>query len=460
MRNYSRQLSSPASANALTNRILIPKASFSDTLAAFIGVFLPTLAKGVIIRRPLVMAIAELLDLDRRAVRTMQRIRAEYGPGPVMLRIPGRRIALILDPQDVHRVLAESPDPFATATPEKTAVLAHFEPKVVLLSSGTQRADRRRYNEQVLEPHRPVHEMRASFEEVVRSETGKLLSAVRRQRTPLTWRDFSTAWFRIVRRVILGDAASEDNELSSMMATLRYAANWAFLRPQRRELRARLLARLRSYLVRAEPNSLAGLMAHIPASEQTAPEQQITQWLFAFDAAGMTTFRSLALLATHPEEAQAARREISAAETAGRPPLTFLRAAVLDTVRLWPTSPLILREATQTTEWRTGVIPANTGLVIFTPFFHRDDQRLPYANSFVPELWTGERRQDQTAAFIPFSEGPASCPGRELVLLLSTAMLAQILSNANIQLQNATRLAPDKPKPLTLNHFRLRFQIG
>jgi hypothetical protein len=86
-------------------------------------------AKGVIIRRPTTLAIADWLDLDRRAIRTLQRLWAEYGSGPLMLRIPGRSLAVILDPEDVHRVLAESPDPFATATPEKVAALAHFEPK-------------------------------------------------------------------------------------------------------------------------------------------------------------------------------------------------------------------------------------------------------------------------------------------------------------------------------------------
>src|SRR5207245_2735381 len=120
---------------------------------------LPTVAKGVIIRRPLMLAIADALDLDRRAVRRMQRIRAKYGSAPVLLQIPGRSLALILHPDDVHRVLAESPAPFATATVEKTAALAHFEPKNALISSGAERTDRRRYHEQALGTGRPIHEM-------------------------------------------------------------------------------------------------------------------------------------------------------------------------------------------------------------------------------------------------------------------------------------------------------------
>ena len=438
---------------------VIPKAKFLDSLRILFGVFLPTVAKGVIIRRPTMLAIADRLDLDRRAVRSMQRLRAEYGSGPVLLRIPGRALAVILDPEDVHRVLAQSPDPFATATPEKTAALAHFEPKVALISEGPERADRRRYNEQVLEAHQPVHHMAEHFLQVVASEARQLRGHLRQDHTTLGWAEFSEAWFRIVRRVIFGDAACVDAELSSMMAKLRFAANWAFLRPQRRKLREQLLARIRSYLSRAEPNSLAAMMAHIPTTSETAPEHQVPQWLFAFDAAGMTTFRSLALLGLYPEQASVVREEIKTRRQPDPHSMPYLRATVLEALRLWPTSPLILRESTSATVWRNGVLPPNTGQVIFAPFFHRDDERLPYADSFCPELWMEEERQVQSRALIPFSEGPAVCPGRHLVLLLTTAMLAELLADKQVRLKAPSRLTAGEPLPGTLNHYRLQFEF-
>ncbi|HSU32256.1 MAG TPA: cytochrome P450 [Bryobacteraceae bacterium] len=444
---------------ALPSLTTVPQARFLDTLAILFGVFLPTIAKGVIIRRPTMLAIADRLDLDRRAIRGMQRLRREYGSGPVLLRIPGRSLAVVLDPEDVHRILAESPDPFATATPEKTAALAHFEPKMALISRGPERADRRRYNEQVLEAHRPMHHMAEHFVEVVASEARHLRASLPQQHNTLDWNDFSDAWFRIVRRVIFGEAARDDHELSSIMAKLRFAANWAFLRPQRRNLREQLLARIRSYLAKAEPNSLAGMMAHIPATSLTAPEQQLPQWLFAFDPAGMTTFRSLALLASHPEQASMARQEINTGSGPEPHQMPYLRATVLESLRLWPTSPLILRETTGATVWRNGAIPPDTGLVIFTPFFHRDNERLPWADSFSPELWINEKPDPQTCALVPFSEGPAVCPGRHLVLLLTTAMLAELLADTQVRLKTPTRLTAGQPLPATLNHYKLRFEL-
>src|SRR5579862_574724 len=108
----------PATALPIARHVpgLAPKAGFLDTMALFADVFLPTLAKGVILRRPAMVGLAERLDLDRRAVRRLQRLRHRYGPGPLLVRIPGRYLAVILDAAHARRVLAESPEPFATLT--------------------------------------------------------------------------------------------------------------------------------------------------------------------------------------------------------------------------------------------------------------------------------------------------------------------------------------------------------
>jgi hypothetical protein len=40
--------------------------------------------------------------------------------------------------------------------------------------------------------------------------------------------------------------------------------------------------------------------------------------------------------------------------------------------------------------WPAGTLPAGSNVVVFAPYFHRDDQRLPFADRFAPELWLGE----------------------------------------------------------------------
>jgi cytochrome P450 len=435
----------------------VPKATLRETLGIIAEVVVPNLAKGVIIRRPRAVAMAERLGLDRRAIRRLQQLRDKYGTGPLLLRVPARSQALILSPDHVRQVLEHSPEPFATASLEKRAALAHFEPKGVLVSHGAERADRRRFNEQVLGSDSPVHRLGERFAEVVDEEARQLLEEVGRNNGNLTWNDFAPAWFRVVRRVVLGDAAADDHELTDMMAELRAAANWVGLRRRRTKLRERFHARLSEHLARAEQGSLAGIMARIPTTQKTAPAQQPPQWLFAFDPAGMTTFRALALLASHPRHAERAREEIRRVGQA-RQHLPYLRACVLESLRLWPTTPMVLRESTHKTTWETGVMPMNTSILIFAPFFHRDDRRLPAADRFSPEIWLQEPTT-QPSPLIPFSGGPAICPRRHLVLLLSSTMLAALLDGRQVRLQPPNRLQEDEPLPATLNNYSLRFAL-
>jgi len=444
----------------------LPTAGVLDTLALAIDVLAPTFAKGVIVRRPAVVALAERLELDRRAIGRMQKLRNKYGSGPLMLPLPIRKQAIALTPQEVRRVLDESPEPFSAASSEKRAALSHFEPKGSLISQCPQRTARRRFNEEVLEHERAVHHMVDKFLPVVDDEAERMLGKARTQ-GELDWDTFNKGWTRMVRRVVFGDGAAGDQEISDMIIRLRQAANWAFMHPKRTGLRARFLKRIASYLERAEPGSLAAVAATVPKNAETAPEQQVPQWLFAFDAAGMATFRALALLAAHPEQMARAREELRSHPGTERQYLPFLRATVLESLRLWPTTPAILRQSTRDTEWDGGTMPAGTGVLIFTPFFHRDDQRMACADRFTPELWLEDDKvrkvEDREWPLVPFSSGPVMCPARNLVLMLTSAMLGALIDTdaggETLGLVQTGRLDP-KRLPGTLNNYSLRFTVG
>jgi cytochrome P450 len=436
---------------------VLPKATRLDTLAVLAGVVGPSLAKGVIIRRPAMVGLAGRLDLDRRAIRRMQRLRNQYGPGPLMLRMPGRLRAVILEPADVARVLEQSPEPFAVASSEKRAALGHFEPRGVLVSHGTARADRRRYNEAILEPDRAMHELASGFVGVVREEARELVRSL--AGGSLHWTSFAAAFDRMARRITVGDGARDDHELTAHLARLRRAANWAGLGPSHRRSRARFLAHLRTHLDRAEPGSLAAVMRETPAGERTAPAEQVPQWLFAFDAVALSVYRALALLATHPEACRGAEAEVSASVGEGAHPLPFIRAVLLETIRLWPTTPLVLRETIRDTEWETGVMPAGTSVLIFAPFFHRDGSRLPFADRLAPEIWTEGQGQEDWP-LIPFSAGPAACPGRQLVLLVGSTLIAALLASGPVTLTSTQTLEPRCPLPASLDPFSIRFRLA
>ncbi|XRQ08673.1 cytochrome P450 [Actinomadura welshii] len=411
----------------------------------------PTVARGVLARRPRVLALAEAVQADYQAGRLLQRLRRRYGPGPVRLAVPGRSFAVVLSPDDVRRVLVDSPEAFAPASLEKRAALTHFQPHGVLVSQGPERADRRRFNEDVLDAAQPVHGHAGALLPKVREEADGLVDAIALAGR-LDWADFRMAWWRMVRRVVLGDAARDDSEISDLLTTLRMNANWAFAHPGRGRVRAEFFRRLRRYLADPEPGCLAGLMAAAPKSEATAPEDQVPQWLFAYESAALASFRTLALLASRPEKAARAGREAEA-DDAGLP---FLRACVQESVRLWPTTMTILRDSTRPTEWAGETLPAGTGFLIHTPFLHRDTETLPYADAFEPGIWL-DGSAEREWAVVPFSAGPGECPGRNLTLLSASHFLAALLRAYVLKQDAGLRPYPDRPLPRTLSPFRLGF---
>jgi hypothetical protein len=99
----------------------LPKASVRDSAGFLLDVFIPTAAKGPLLRRPRVEALAERLKLDERAVRRMQELDRKYPEGPLLLRLPVRNQAVILRPGHLHAVLTQSPDPFSPAPPRPRA---------------------------------------------------------------------------------------------------------------------------------------------------------------------------------------------------------------------------------------------------------------------------------------------------------------------------------------------------
>lgn len=412
----------------------------AETLRVAAEVALPTLAGGVIKRRPAALAVAAKLQVDRRAVRLLRRLRDRHYGRPLKLRIPGRSVELALSGADVKRVLAGAPTPFSPSTVEKRAALGHFQPHGVLISDAADRPARRRFTEDVLQPGRPLHELAAPFAQAVAEEAAVLRSAA-----TLDWDTFNVAWWRLVRRVVLGSAARSDATLTDQLERLRLDANWAYLHPKRKQLREEFRQRLAAHLDRAEPGSLAAVIAGSDTGV-SAPDQ-VAHWLFAFDAAGMATYRTLALLASHPAEQERARTEIEGPEPAR---LSYLRACVLESIRLWPTTPMILRETTEETSWG----PAGTTVLIFTPFFHRDPD-LPYADRFEPDLWL-DGRAAENPALVPFSAGPAICPGRDLVQFCASTMLANLLRDHRFEQASGPVLSPDRPLPATLDNFHLK----
>ena len=373
----------------MTSTVDIRTASMRDTRRVVQSLLLPLLAQGPVRRRPWAVRLAARWDLDRRGADLLHELAGRYGEGPLRLRIPGRTVVLVLSASDVRHLLIEP----------------------ALAPRGVRRRQRRELNEQVLDTGQPHHRLGHVFNAVVAEEIGRLLE----RGNPLGWSDFATAHRRLTRRIVLGDPAAGDDRL------------WRYLgRPSRQRL---LAARVGRYLRDPDPYSLAGLLRTVPVPPGVDPAGQVPNWLSAFDAVGAATFRTLALIVASGDGGAVARDP------------RHLRACVQESLRLWPTTPVIRRDD-----------PATASFVVLSSYFHRH-RSLPYADRFAPETWL-DGRAEVEPGIVPFGAGPTRCPGEDLVLFVATSILAELLRD------RAWRL--DSPQwnvealPRTVDHTAIR----
>lgn len=432
------------------------QASVYDSLRVFQAVVVPTLAKGVIKRRPWVVAMAQHLGLDTDAVQLLQELRKKYGRGPLLLWLPFRSQVVLLDPKDVSKVLSETPIPFGSATKEKKSSLGHFEPNHILIADPERRAELRPVHEEALAINQRVHPLADRFSHVINSELQSLTND-----TPiLEWPAFSATWFRIIRRLVLGDAARNDDTLTNDLDAIRSRANWGFLLPADTTTLNSVHAQLKHYIDAREAGSLVSLLPRGPHTNETLDlASQTAHWLFAFDAAGIAVFRALALLACKDHAAHQDRAAAEAADgkTNDRP---FARAVFLESLRLWPTTPAILRELNADAQLGGSMFTKGTGFVVFAPLFHRDAEALEFADRLEPGLWMegeGKGEVDLVRALVPFSAGPAMCPAHNLVPMVCGLVLGAVVGRERIELVQPAMEGGKLPG--TLDHSEVKLKV-
>jgi cytochrome P450 len=438
----------------------IPSASLLEGLRFTLVGVLPNVLQGLFRRRPRIVALATRLDVDRRAVGAVAALRRRHGEGPLWVRVLTSRVLLLPSVDDVRRLLEGAPEPFAADPDAKRRGMSHFQPHALTISRGDLWRQRRELTEAVLDSGEPLHRLADSFLAVCREETEALLAEAGGE---LGWERFHAAMGRITRRIVLGNEAREDVEVSRLLATLMDEANR--LPKQRSESFEPFVAELRAYAKSGEEGSLAGLLAEAPAEEETDPPGQLPHWMFAMhDTLSANALRALALIASHPLQRAEAEGELAAAGGKGAlasaeavAGLVYLEACLQEAMRLWPTTTLLSRETVEDTTLGGAPVPTGTQVLISNTFNHRDRDAHEFADRFAPEAWTdGDAAEDWS--FNHFSHGPQGCPGAGIALFVGKAVLAALLAERRVRLAEP-QLDPDRSLPHMLDPFQLRFTL-
>jgi cytochrome P450 len=438
----------------------LPSASPRESIAFTLKVMLPNLLQGLFRRRRRAVSAATSIDVDRRAAATIAGLRDGHGSGPIWVKAGGDRMLLALATADIRRVLEGSPEPFAPDPDAKRRGMSHFQPDALTISRGELWANRRRFAEEVLDTGR-THRHGDRLSAVAAEEMDLLLADVGALSGELGWDAFQSAGWRITRRMVFGDSAREDLEVTRLLAEMMDEGNKL---PKEGEVSEHLdayLTRVRGYIDAAEPGSLVSLFPEAPSDEDTRIERQVTHWLFATgDTLSTNAFRALALIASHSEQREKVVAELAAAPAEGArriEALPYLEACMEEAMRLWPTTPVLSRETLEDTSWDGATVPAGTQILISNTFNHRDPERHPDGDRFRPEAWTeGDRGEDWSLNH--FSRGPQGCPGAGLALFIGKAMLGRLLDKRRVVLLEP-RLDPERPLPRMIDFFGLRFGV-
>ncbi len=203
-----------------------------------------------------------------------------------------------------------------------------------------------------------------------------------------------------------------------------------------------LLARHRAAVRAGETDDLVDLLLaagrHDPDLVTAA---QIEDELRTFLLAGyVTTASALScacwLLARHSEAGATLARQVRAVLGDRAPAYEDLpaladpcEAVFLETLRLYPPGWGFGRETTRELILGGYTLPAGANLVICPWLLHRDPDRFPEPECFLPARWTGGelRTRLPRGSFLPFSAGTRSCLGERFATMEATLVLATVV---------------------------------
>ncbi|MFB7055264.1 cytochrome P450 [Streptomyces vinaceus] len=418
---------------------------------------LPAFVRGAFQLRPRVVAAYAALGQQAWSDATLRALRARHGGAPVEVRGLSGPMLVLLDHAEVRRFYELPVRTLAMDPPDKYKGLSVLEPTGVICSHGDIREARRRVNDEVLAAEQPVHPSCREFRAVIAQEAPALVHG-----SELAFPLLRRTVARIVRRMVLGDAAAGDEQLARWLFVLREEANWMRMRKGRaaaaEALYRRAAARVEEYAARAEPHTLAALArshpaASAPGSAALDAVGQAHHWLLALDAVGQVVARTLLLLAAHPAEQDALRAEVD-----GGGELPRLRACVRETLRLFPIVPDLVRVTRAETEWRGVHYPAGTAVLVPALFHQRDPEHVPAAHQFVPARWL-RPGAEQDIRMAPFSHGGGRCPGEHLGVLTSAELTAAVLRGHRVT-GGRPALDPCRPLPGTISSSRMRLTLA
>jgi cytochrome P450 len=432
----------------------VPTVSIADSVAFNLCHIVPYYLRGIFTKNELWISFWNKVHPDPLAVNFVRRLRQKYKSNYFYIYFLKTKSLVVLDLDGITRVLDHSPTPYAADPDLKRKGMSHFQPNALTISRGEEWKDRRQFNEAVLASGERLHPLADQFLRAIDQATERLTANAGQY---LVWDHFDHLFKRVTLEIIFGHEARDDAALAERLTAMMRESNRVFLLGKSKEFDL-FYKRIRHYLESAETGSLAAMCKRAPSTTQTKVENQIPHWMFAMmETLATNTMRALALIVSHSGVESRVRQEIQnngaqTPEAVDR--LNLLEGCVQEAMRLWPTTPMLMRHTLRDDVLGGNTIPSGTQVVILNGFNHRDWETNPDAGTFRPEFWL-DKRSDYR--FNHLSNGTQACVGKNLALFIAKAVIATLLVRGRYVLRRP-KLKIRKALPFQYDDFCTRFE--
>ena len=392
------------------------------------------------------------------------------GFGPLAYRQPivslptfGYKTHVICDPEGMNQILAVEADKFSKS-PIDTRILGAATKQGLLSVDGEQWKRQRRGVAPIFRPRHMaelspmITEVIDAFKDRIGDEASHELNAV-----------MADVTFEVLSKALLGDPKGLDYE-KLRKATRKVVTSAGTLRPDdllpwprsvpRPILPSgmRALSRLKKaaekLLDSRDPDhpgdDLVGLLisAQDPHSGEPLTRRERRDNLIGFFIAGhettaLTLTWALYLVGMHDLTAKRIRDEVLS--VVGQKPvtyndiaqLTFTRAVIDETMRLFPPAPILMRECQAPTHVLGRDINPKDILILNNYIMHRADRLWEQGHLFDPDRFLREPElKAKGSAFMPFGAGPRICVGAAFATMEAMMVLATLVRDYDILIAN------------------------
>ncbi len=427
---------------------------------------------------PLIPPAARRPDRPLTGLKLIQAMRRDMLSiwGPRVYELPmvhgplyGRERILLSDPGAIRHVLIENAMAYEKPAPTRRLTRPIIGEGVFLSEGAEWRRQRRVLSPAFTPAH--VEQLTPHFAAAADSLVEGLKASPRRQLVRPLQEAALDAASRSLFSMPIGGQGGRIAELVRVYARgpgrpnpfdmiAQKEGDFAWFSPGRRLFRRRWLKHVDQIVAarRAQGSGHTDLLALLiaardpdtgePLSDAEIRDQSATMLAAGFETTAVAMFWSCYLLSRDVAEQERIRAEVladppsaSLADVGRRWPR--LRRTLLEAMRLYPSAPLLFRQALEPDELLGVKFPAGSIVIISPWIVHRHRLLWDQPDAFIPDRFIGKEREYLAGgAYIPFGAGPRICIGASFSLAEASIMLATVVQRLRITLDDDRELEP------------------